>query len=346
MSRSGTRTAVISPNRSSRARCAASRASVLTRSPAGRCSFDGAATTHSIPASLIALANPEAGRTRLEANPHRGSQLTQPAQHLVMSRTQPRPRDLAGFLVDGMRHDRKRMHVQPNTRTLNNHRRPPDLQMWLCQRECSPTPVTHESFCSARPSASASPHTVYMCRDATKIDKTRLATLTKLLRVARGLLIFAAKTPAQATSDGTGPARLNHQLRSRHALCGFLLRPPRGIWAKRCHSRWRCCRPLWRVGNCELRGSWQSRETVPGTLVALGRRAVPVPGDASRAPKSFSRQSDTCAHSYALVHGLSSTALPATLATRRLRAKSCCQSTVVGNCSRMSFAGIRNAAAN
>src|SRR4029077_17398510 len=53
------------------------------------------------------------------------------------------------------------MHVQPHARTLNIHRRPPDLQMWLCQRECSPTPTTHESFCSTRPSASASPHTVY-----------------------------------------------------------------------------------------------------------------------------------------------------------------------------------------
>jgi len=55
------------------------------------------------------------------------------------------------------------MHVQPHARTLNIHRRPPDLQMWLCQRECSPTPTTHESFCSTRPSASASPHTVYRC---------------------------------------------------------------------------------------------------------------------------------------------------------------------------------------
>ena len=50
-------------------------------------------------------------------------------------------------------------------RTLNNHRRPPNLQLWYCQRECSPIPVTHESFCSPRPSASASPHTVYiLCR--------------------------------------------------------------------------------------------------------------------------------------------------------------------------------------
>ena len=35
-----------------RARCKASRASVLTRSPAGLCSFDGAITAHSIPARL------------------------------------------------------------------------------------------------------------------------------------------------------------------------------------------------------------------------------------------------------------------------------------------------------
>lgn len=74
---------------------------------------------------------------------------------------QPRPRDFACFLINGMRDDRKRMHVQPNARTLNNHWRPPDLQMWLYQRECSPTPATHESICSTRPSASASPHTVY-----------------------------------------------------------------------------------------------------------------------------------------------------------------------------------------
>ena len=33
--------------------------------------------------------------------------------------------------------------------------------MWLYQRECSPTSATHESFCSTRPSASASPHIVY-----------------------------------------------------------------------------------------------------------------------------------------------------------------------------------------
>ena len=36
-------------------------------------------------------------------------------------------------------------------------RRAADLQMWLYQRECSPTPATHESFCSTRPSASLAP---------------------------------------------------------------------------------------------------------------------------------------------------------------------------------------------
>jgi hypothetical protein len=40
-------------------------------------------------------------------------------------------------------------------------RRVADLQMWHYQRECSPTQATHESLCSTRPSASASPHTVY-----------------------------------------------------------------------------------------------------------------------------------------------------------------------------------------
>src|SRR4029453_15717295 len=106
---------------------------------------------------------PEPGRARLIRHPHRGPQLMKHPQDFPIIRAQPRPSDLACFLVNGVRNHRKRMHVQPDTRTLNNHRRPPDLQMWLCQRECSPTPTTHESFCSTRPSASASPHTVYSC---------------------------------------------------------------------------------------------------------------------------------------------------------------------------------------
>lgn len=41
-----------------------------------------------------------------------------------------------------MRDNRKRMDVQPDARTLSNHRRPPDLQMCFQLRECSPTPAT------------------------------------------------------------------------------------------------------------------------------------------------------------------------------------------------------------
>src|SRR6476660_6440772 len=49
--------------------------------------------------------------------------------------------------------------------------------MWYCQRECSPMPVTHESFCSPRPSASASPYTVYkMCRFAYSVSSDCLLT--------------------------------------------------------------------------------------------------------------------------------------------------------------------------
>ena len=54
----GITTAVTSSNRNNRARCTASLASVLTRSPEGRCSFEGAATTHRIPSAFRARASP------------------------------------------------------------------------------------------------------------------------------------------------------------------------------------------------------------------------------------------------------------------------------------------------
>jgi hypothetical protein len=98
-----------------------------------------------------------------------------PTQNLAVIRAQSCTGDFACFLIDGMRHDRKRMHVQPNARTLNNHRRPPDLQMWLYQRECSPTPATHESLCNTRPSASASPYTNYSRPRRAKPARTRRA---------------------------------------------------------------------------------------------------------------------------------------------------------------------------
>jgi hypothetical protein len=53
-------------------------------------------------------------------------------------RTQPRPLDPTCLFIDGMRKHRKRMHIQPNTRTVETHRRPPDLQLWLYRCECSP----------------------------------------------------------------------------------------------------------------------------------------------------------------------------------------------------------------
>jgi len=55
----GTAIATISPSRSNRARCSASFASVFTRSPEGRCNFDGAATTHGTPAASRNRHNPK-----------------------------------------------------------------------------------------------------------------------------------------------------------------------------------------------------------------------------------------------------------------------------------------------
>jgi len=86
----------------------------------------------------------EPGRARFVGRPHRRAQLAQPTQELAVVRTQPCPSDLACFLLDAMRDNRKRMHVQPDTRTLNNHRRPPDLQMWLYQRVSSAIEITAE----------------------------------------------------------------------------------------------------------------------------------------------------------------------------------------------------------
>jgi hypothetical protein len=38
----------------------------------------------------------------------------QPSQDLAVIRAQPRPGDFACFLIDGMRHDRKCVHIQSN----------------------------------------------------------------------------------------------------------------------------------------------------------------------------------------------------------------------------------------
>jgi hypothetical protein len=62
----GTATATISPRCSNRARCRASRTSVLIRSPDGRCTLDGAATRHSMPSLVRCRARPNPS-----ARPHR-----------------------------------------------------------------------------------------------------------------------------------------------------------------------------------------------------------------------------------------------------------------------------------
>ena len=123
-----------------------------------------------------------------------------------MIRAQSRPDDLACLLVNGVRDDRKRMHIQPNTRTLNNHRRPPDLQMWLYQRECSPTPATQESFCSTRPSASLAPipSTPAATTEATEVAGLDVAGLLGRL----GFRVHEQTVPyiGLVFADGTGPA--------------------------------------------------------------------------------------------------------------------------------------------
>ena len=54
----GTPTETTSSRRSSRARCNASRASVFTRAPAGRCNFEGATTSHLTPSAVNARHKP------------------------------------------------------------------------------------------------------------------------------------------------------------------------------------------------------------------------------------------------------------------------------------------------
>jgi hypothetical protein len=61
-------------------------------------------------------------------------------------RAQPCPLNQTAFLIDGMRNYRKRMHIQPDTRTFETHRRPPELQMWLYRSECSPASSNPRPF--------------------------------------------------------------------------------------------------------------------------------------------------------------------------------------------------------
>ncbi|MDT5133357.1 MAG: hypothetical protein QOF88_2187 [Mycobacterium sp.] len=65
--------------------------------------------------------------------------------------------DLERRLEDDIRESQN--FVSEMTRRYDGHLQVRIKVVWLYQRECSPTPATHESICSTRPSASASPHT-------------------------------------------------------------------------------------------------------------------------------------------------------------------------------------------
>ncbi|GFG99567.1 hypothetical protein MHIP_00510 [Mycolicibacterium hippocampi] len=103
---------------------------------------------------------PEPRRPGLVGHPQGTSQSVQPVQDLAVIGTQSRPLDPTRLFIKCMRNHRKRMHVQPDTRTVETHRRPPDLQLWLYQCECSlvtgnPRPIAARGL---RPRVS--PHTV------------------------------------------------------------------------------------------------------------------------------------------------------------------------------------------
>ena len=136
---------MISPRCSNRARCRASRASVLTRSPAGRCSFDGAATTHSIPAADQEPGQPEPRRTGLIDHRHRAAAATA-IQARISSRSGVNRRSNTSPVspIQSTRHNRSCVHIQPNTRTLNLHWGLPHLWLYRPGPSCRQPTFTCE----------------------------------------------------------------------------------------------------------------------------------------------------------------------------------------------------------
>jgi hypothetical protein len=65
----GIDTEVTSSRRSKRDKCKASRESVFTRSPADLCSFDGATTSHRIPAAVYDRYNPKPVSVAMKKSP-------------------------------------------------------------------------------------------------------------------------------------------------------------------------------------------------------------------------------------------------------------------------------------
>jgi hypothetical protein len=80
----GTDTGVNSSRRNRRARWTASLTSVLTRSPEGRWSFEGATTSQRIPAAFNDRGKPNPVGPGLVAHRHRARQVTQPGPDVLM----------------------------------------------------------------------------------------------------------------------------------------------------------------------------------------------------------------------------------------------------------------------
>jgi hypothetical protein len=103
---------------------------------------------------------PEPRRPGFIGHSHRATQLVQSGQDLAVIGTQSCPLDATCFFIECMRNHRKRMHVQSHTRTVETHRSPPDLQLWLYWCECSLVTGNPRPIAAPRPSASSRPHTV------------------------------------------------------------------------------------------------------------------------------------------------------------------------------------------
>ena len=97
---------------------------VFTRSPAGRCNFDGAATTPH-PGRRQGPGQPEPGRAGLVGHRDRRRQRCQPTLQIVHVRCKSLPVQLAGLHFQGAGHDRPCVHIQNDTRTLMKTPGPP-----------------------------------------------------------------------------------------------------------------------------------------------------------------------------------------------------------------------------
>jgi hypothetical protein len=123
--------------------------SVLTRSPAGRRNFDGAATSQRTPAARTARARPNpVGPASYTTATGPGSCESQPSTSPCAGHS--RLRSNTRHRVDTARHHRAGVHIQPHGRTLTEHRdlpanvgttgqAPPDRQpTTTCKRRSRP----------------------------------------------------------------------------------------------------------------------------------------------------------------------------------------------------------------